>query len=291
MQPAPPFPYIPSSNNIVFDSVRNKIVLVGSRATSDLLMQTWEYDQDGWASKSTAHAPLTRGGASIAFDPDRGKVVLFGGSHWDYSAHDYADTWEYDGLDWALQSPAHSPTARGDAPMVYDTLRQRMVLVGGVVVSQMSSYLEETWVYASGDWQHLPISDPSGRAVGRMAYDDARDRAVLWGGLVVNQGAQNDTWEFDGTSWSLVVPTWSPPASYNHRMTYDSVRQQVQMYGGSDDGRVYAFDGATWRALAASTPPEDRRAAGLAFDRTRNRLVVYAGSNGFAMHTETWELE
>ncbi len=45
----------------------------------------------------------------MTYDAARGQVVLFGGYR---SAHDFGDTWTWDGTDWTQLSPVHSPSAR-----------------------------------------------------------------------------------------------------------------------------------------------------------------------------------
>src|SRR5688500_20402598 len=92
--------------------------------------------------------------------------------------------------------------------MVYDSLRERMVLFGG-----MTSFLapnttitvsDETWVFDDFNWTRVvtPNTPPARRLAG-AAYDPVRDRVVLFGG---GHGTASlfDTWEFDGTTWNLI---------------------------------------------------------------------------------------
>ncbi|HLG92667.1 MAG TPA: hypothetical protein VKY15_06770, partial [Acidimicrobiales bacterium] len=69
---------------------------------------TWTYDGTTWAQQFPATSPPVRDGASMAYDPAIGKVVLFGGENPSF----LGDTWTYDGT-WAQQFPATSPPARG----------------------------------------------------------------------------------------------------------------------------------------------------------------------------------
>jgi hypothetical protein len=64
----------------------------------------------------------------MAYDPGTGQLVLFGGND---GSGVLADTWTWNGSDWAEQSPATSPPARSDASMAYDPGTGQLVLFGG----------------------------------------------------------------------------------------------------------------------------------------------------------------
>ena len=57
-----------------------------------------------------------------------GDVVLFGGDLGD-------ETWRYDGTSWAALTTATSPPGRSNHAMVWDSLRKRVVLFVGSMVS------------------------------------------------------------------------------------------------------------------------------------------------------------
>src|SRR5688572_14660643 len=80
-----------------------------------------------------------RSGAVMAYDAARERVVLFGGQ----GSIGLGDTWEWDGVSWAQQNPAASPTVRQDHAMAYDAARQRVVLFGGF--SNGSGVRGDTW--------------------------------------------------------------------------------------------------------------------------------------------------
>ncbi|HEB53564.1 MAG TPA: hypothetical protein ENI87_09965, partial [bacterium] len=54
--------------------------------------------------------------------------VFFGG----YDGSTLAETWEWDGTDWTLRTGIGSPGARSHHAMVYDSVRQVVVLFGGL---------------------------------------------------------------------------------------------------------------------------------------------------------------
>src|SRR5437773_9193 len=73
-----------------------------------------------------------------------------------------------------------------------------------------------------------PETSPSARSLSAMVYDSFRERTVLFSG---NNGAA-DTWEWDGTNWSLRSPSTSPSARAYHAMAYDALRHRTVLFGG-----------------------------------------------------------
>src|SRR5687768_7228491 len=74
--------------------------------------------------KAEARCPLHL--ESLAFDPDRRRLVLFGGSP------ELTGTWEWDSARWSqVVDSAHSPHPRAGAPMAWDPGRRRLVMFGG----------------------------------------------------------------------------------------------------------------------------------------------------------------
>jgi hypothetical protein len=66
----------------------------------------------------------------MAFDTDRGVVVLHGGRAYQNSMTVYFnDTWEWDGTTWTQHSSS-GPTVSPGASMYYDSARRLVVLYG-----------------------------------------------------------------------------------------------------------------------------------------------------------------
>src|SRR6266496_2944326 len=61
---------------------------------------------------------------------------------------------------------------------------------------------------------------PPSRHGHAMVYDAVRQRVVLFGGLSSSGNSSNDTWEYDGTTWTQRTPGTSPSARQNHAMVY-----------------------------------------------------------------------
>jgi hypothetical protein len=98
----------------------------------------------------------------------------------------------------ALASVAStSAPSRANAPaLVFDSLRNATVLVGGLVEGQ--TYLE-TWAWEGEWWRRIDAPGPRPRMSAGLAFDSRRGRIVLFGG-----GNLTGTWEWDGRTWNHV---------------------------------------------------------------------------------------
>lgn len=218
-------------------------------------------NQGGIAARTT-HAQV--------YDAGRGVVVVFGGQ--DASGVLRNDTWEWDGVSWVQRFPATVPPARYGGAMVYDSLRQRCVLVAGYGTA---GALQDTWAWNGLDWVQLAATGPGPRGLLGLAYDQGRDRVLLFGGdLAGGQNNLNDTWEWDGARWTQLAPPSSPSPRYSLAMAYDAGRQRVVLAGGLsvvnqtitffDDTYEWDPAAATW--ITGPRLPGSARAHAMAYD-------------------------
>jgi Galactose oxidase, central domain len=81
---------------------------------------------------------------------------------------------------WTRRSPATVPPPRQAASMAYDAAVGKVVLFGGLGLSNL---LNDTWLWDGRTWiQQKPAVSPPARASAGMAYDAARGKLVLFGG-------------------------------------------------------------------------------------------------------------
>jgi cysteine-rich repeat protein len=188
--------------------------------------------------------------------------------------------------------------------MAYDAARGRIVLFGGK--NFVDEPNNETWEYDGVAWTLVTPTgaSPSARSDHAMAYDAARKRVVLFGG-VTGGTTRGDTWAWDGKTWTEVTPKSSPAPRHSHGMTYDAARRCIVLFGGSlvanaenagvDD--TWEWDGAAWTkiALADGSRPPPRYVPAMAYDAARNRVVLYGGSyyddlfQTVSSRSDTWE--
>jgi hypothetical protein len=178
------------TSNVTYDAARQVTVLESGSASSFGGIGTWAWDGDAWTQLADT-GPSTRQAFSLAYDSPRERVVLFGGR--DTNAFQLQqDTWEWDGVVWK-QVEDVGPSQRQGAGMVGSV--DGLLLFGG---TDGVDFFGDTWAWDGEHWRQRQDIGPSPRHTPAMAWDAARNRAVLFGGDSPNLGGSRvvgDTWE------------------------------------------------------------------------------------------------
>jgi hypothetical protein len=255
--------------------------------------QTWIYAGGAWRLGPSAPAGLTpRGSVAMAYDPDIGKIVLFGGagSEWPMPA----DTWLYDGSSWS-PGPSTPPamSARTGASMAYDAALHKVVLFGGSGIVG----LNDTWLFDGSSWSPGPAA-PAGmgpRAFFGMTYDPVLQTVLVAGG---NGGT--DAWYFDGSSWSPAPSIAVVGPKERFTMAYDPQLGGPVLFGGLGVGAstqaFWYLRGGTWTQVSGWTLnagwPDARVDAMLVFHPTQDALMLVGGIDdalgGNFAYTDSW---
>jgi hypothetical protein len=218
--------------------------------TNGSLLNTTRVLTDGsWETINPSTKPPARIGASMAWDPALGEVVMFGGETVP-SGYNQAldDTWAFNGTNWAqLTTKGGPPADRSEAALAYDNNTDELVLYGGqtpLTDAGNSMSLGDTWTLASSGstntWTEVETSSSTVPALygASMATDPVSGDPILFGGDVANTSCdvscldlQNATYEWTGVSggWTVDDSTDVPP-----------VREFASMaaVGGSSPGLV-----------------------------------------------------
>ncbi len=245
-----------------------------------------------------ATSPPARYGHDVAYDPIRGRVVLFGGFVASGTPR-LGDTWEFNGTTWTQVTPAVAPSARSGHRMTWDPVRQHIVLFGGHIDGSTGFYQGDTWSYANGVWALLASTGPSAREGGALVWDPGLSggRVVTFGGLGAN-GNRNDTWAWDGTAWTAVSTTASPSGRVFFDLVYHPGLGKVVLFGGSTGGsssatfnaETWTFDRTTWTQLSTAMSPSARNGQVMEWDPSRMKLLLVGGWNGTNTFDDHWEL-
>jgi hypothetical protein len=137
----------PRRTMMAYDDATRTVVLFGGD-TGDILPKdtfyndTWIWNGATWIRRSPASAPSARGMASMAYDPNLGAVVLFGGVGGPGKQSN--DTWLWNGTNWKEIHPATVPNVRWNAGMDYDPGANGLLLFGGF----STTALGDTWVFS-----------------------------------------------------------------------------------------------------------------------------------------------
>ena len=248
---------------------------------------SWLWDGSRWARRDLpGPQPPFRQLASMAYDSNRQRVVLFGGENFHRLGAGFAqfgDTWEFDGASWIAQTPVAAPPRRQNAAMAYHARWNWTVLFGGLGTDPNSQIFGDTWLWNGTSWTETGRG-PEARDQPQMAYDEARERIVLFGGRSAAGVLVSDTWEFDGVAWQAKNVT-SPPGRTGHQMTYSPLLGGVVMFGGEQQTQslddFWVFDGTRWRELSApETSPGPRVNPAAAYHEAAGHVVLFGGGPG-----------
>ncbi|HKQ50488.1 MAG TPA: kelch repeat-containing protein [Phycisphaerae bacterium] len=129
-----------------------------------------------------------------------------------------------------------------------------------------------------------------------MAFDTGRRVTVLFGGFYFGENFSEpllgDTWEWNGSTWSLRT-TSGPPSRRYAAMAYDTARGVTVLFGGekssgSDLNDTWEWDGNSWSIRTIVQPPARRHHA-VAYDSARGIIELFGGNSVFGSFTDTWE--
>lgn len=264
-----------SGHAMAYDAAHDQVVLFGgydSTTPSGLSNSTWIWNGIDWLQLHPQAIPSPMANHAMAYNPVSKKIMLFGGTS---SAGEAGagDTWEWDGSTWSKKFSATAPAPRYGATMAYDPARNEMVLFGGgrdLYTGQRPIFFSDTWAWDGTRWQQKATTvAPSPRIGARMEYNPELGQIVLIGGYGAKDISttapfsyvfdyREETWIWDGSSWSQRFPDQSPEFSYTYGMVYDSVHQGFFAHLGdnlhcADRGpRTYALKPGPGAVLLAS---------------------------------------
>jgi hypothetical protein len=248
-------------------------------------------------------SPPPLAGASLAYDAKTATVVLFGGSLGSNGQGFSNETWAWDGLTWTQQFPPVSPSARNwNSPngMVFDAVAGKVVLFGG---GTSTTSFGDTWEWdgLSKTWtQKYPVHNPSPRAA-TLAYDEAANQVVLFGGNAVGYHYYQDTWTYNGVDWVQHESPTIPPARSDNALAYDPILKRVVLFGGlagpcEDCGEqrlndTWAWGGVDWTQVQTPLTPAPSSGASFTYDATTRSMLLFGGwVTDFQFASSTWFL-
>lgn len=240
-------------------------------------MPTWAWDGSQW-SLVDDHGP---GGLDrvLVYDAVRGESVTWN-----------EVTWAFDGRGWSAVSPRIDPGVSGptsrDCAGAFHHGTAEIVAFGGLVQGVAS---DQTWLWNGSTWRlATPAVSPPPRGRCSMVSDPARDRVVMFGGTARSAFGNldlDDTWEWDGSTWTQIMTTQQPSPRRIASMIYDPSRGAVLLYGGNDQGPVapsdtWSFDGSNWFDLGIPRSSAALSFFQLAWDPVGRRALLLDNRSG-----------
>lgn len=286
-----------------FPPRRNASTLLVDRETGRLVMfgcgyqDLWAFalgDSTGWTQQPMAGVAPSSSSSDLVYDSTRNRLLAFAGGSVPSRGETISDVWAMS-LDeprvWTrLGVSGLPPPGRFSFSLIYDPVRDRVLLFGGVYSETRSGRMERSvddlWSLSLRDlsWTHLvPKGTPGVRGEASAVYDAARDRMVVFGGCAGGYdgcyGALSDTWALslrgDSLVWSLV----NPVAPVLGPAVLDPLRDRLVV--PNVDMTVWGLslaDPSAWRQIPVpGTPPLPRTHPGVTFDVGRDQLVLLGG--------------
>lgn len=239
-----------------------------------------------WTQLTTNTPPSTRENPGVS---DGVAFYVFGGipaaagptrSNALYSYDPVANNW----VTLSAEGAVGSPPARAQCAIAWDFARNVLVVFGGS--DSTGARLGDTWEWNGAAWANVtPVgTSPVARSFCAMAYDWINAKVLLFGG---NNGTAspylNDTWTWNGTTWTQLSPTNVPATRQQHLMVSRPDQLDIVMAVGQNTVRhadTWAWNGSNWnQVLTATTPPVSRIALDAGYDLVRQRVVITGGNN------------
>lgn len=141
--------------------------------------------------------------------------------------------------------------------------------------------------------QATPINQgPGPRVAHAMAYDNARNVTLLFGGYGVSN-SPDSTWAWDGAAWTLLASSGAPNRDSHalafHELTASAITMGGRAVPGSTplSNATWEWNGVAWSQVAAG--PQARSSYGMAYDSLRGKVVLFGGANQNSLFRDTWE--
>jgi len=192
------------------------------------------------------------------------------------------------------------PSERSHHSMVYDSTHDLGILFGGYD----GQYYDDTWIYnyTENSWTIMnPTTRPSRRASTSMVYDSTHDQVILYGGVYIDYNLEepiityNELWiyNYSNNAWTKMNPIINPGPRYRHSMVYDSIHDQVILFGGMyanyeinryvyyNETWIYTYSNNSWTNMNTTEKPSSRYSTSMVYDSTLDCVVLFGGNERY----------
>jgi hypothetical protein len=226
------------AHGLAYDSESDRVILFSGFIRIDDVTghvcynETWEYDyvSNTWTNLQPATVPTPRVYASMAYDEDSDRIILFGGILEGTSVA--SDTWsfDYDTNTWENMNPLFGPSGRFAAAMTYNSDTDQIILSGGTRDGRTG--LTDTWAYDYDHnlWTNLNPSVPPTQSPMYMTYDAEEGTCVFFS--EDEDCNETNIYNCTSNSWSSSTPSIHPTARTRAPLVYDSNSEMTILFGG-----------------------------------------------------------
>jgi hypothetical protein len=230
----------------IYDRTNDRFVLFGGFGAA-IYNDVWSFSPatNTWTQLAPGGAiPPARYGHTAVYDQDGARMLVFGGT--DNVVLLGADVWSLrlNGPPFWTQTSAVGPAPREGHAAVWDPVFWGDPSAGDMVMTGGNG-LADTWIWTGQPapaWTPWGASNPGDRFYPTAAYDQQRDRMLLFGGS--SSGAvQQDVWElpfFGPKLWTQNFPAGvSPQPRQFAAGAYALGPQKMLVLGGRGNGIVF----------------------------------------------------
>ncbi len=132
------------SQAMAYDPVRQETVMFGGAESPQAgdpggtwYQDTWTWDGSNWHLKNITTPPIYRSGQAMVYDPDLGRILMYGGTSTltpstPYSPYYFpVDTWTWNGIAWEQLFPTTIPGGAWTYRMIWDDSHKQLIMYVG----------------------------------------------------------------------------------------------------------------------------------------------------------------
>jgi hypothetical protein len=298
VSPPAPSPNARLGASMVHDPLRDRMILLGGSPALRSGGDVWTLSLSGtmaWDSLHVEGDPPASYESKAVFDLPHDRLLVFCTDNGQRSTFGIWELTLGSIPTWSqLNVPGPSPPDRLLATIVFDSVRERVVLYGGIGAGTV---LTDTWALsldAPLAWTELAVSDTAHRPAWELPlalHDSQSDRLLVFGGS--GNGYSNDVWEFPlgtATSWRRLSPGGTEPTGRRSFAGFlDRDRNRMVFFGGETYSPTFSL-GDTWSLnlegdgfwlplTGSGQQPAPRHAHAGAYDVERDRFIMFGGRN------------
>jgi PKD domain len=271
--------------------------VLNSSARIGPLADTWTYVNGTWTNITglVVGSPPPTVGATMAYYPPGGSVILFGGAN--ATTQVFNSTWSFHADVWTnlTTSVGPAPSAREVPAIVYDTTASELVLTGGAAGD---SAPQGTWVFKNTTWTNVTSTAPipANSIFPALANDPSQGGVLMVTLMSYSSGGihppyYTGSFLYSGGTWENLTPLLSqhPPTIVTPILNYLSPTEGIILSAGvlaNPEGDQVVVPTMTWQYLnggwtnltaVSGAAPLPREFAASAVDPVDESVILFGG--------------